>query len=581
MTTEIQPGTVIDGKYRIEESIGVGGFSEVFRATHIAMSRPVAIKIFDARRQYLSDPERAKRYARHFQREAHLVSKLQHPNTVTIFDYGVHPGGKLYLVMEFIQGKTLTEILAQEKQLSEQRTLALFLQVLASLEEAHHRGILHRDLKPANIMVTATFKGEEQVKVLDFGIAQLANQQQQHERSPSGKPIFLGTPRYAAPEQLRAGKLSFATDIFSVGALLWHCLLGRPMLPSGDIRECIAIHQRGEPWILPDNAPISPGLKQIIEKALHINPAHRFADASQMIAAIKALKETKQTTPPLLPNSPFRRSASEIVDPNVVGEDATDNHFIGAASPLPRPTPATPLHLGPTSRTPLRPDRPKKSTSPIHLQNTPELELAEIPKPTPHPPSQEPRQGNLLPTSSTKIKRRAGRIIVLSLIALLVSILIIAAAWYFLPSNTYDQVTETISSVTSLGTEAPEELRRSPFTADGVRTAIQTRNWRIESSREPIDMQRFLFHPISISRDGIFLDLTLYEVLDPAAMEEILEQVAPPNQAIALGHLVLRINPRDRSGHEAAEQLRGFLSLYRDLVLEEFSPEETTLEESP
>lgn len=568
MTIEIQPGTVIGGKYRIEQSIGVGGFSVVFRATHIAMDRPVAIKVFDARRQYQADPERTKRYVRRFQKEAHLVSRLQHPNTVTIFDYGAQPEGTFYLVMEFIQGQTLADILTQQRQLTKERTLTIFLQILASLEEAHHLDILHRDLKPANIMISTTFKGEEQVKVLDFGVAQLLSEKQHHEISAAGKPIFLGTPRYAAPEQLRAGKLSFATDIFSVGALMWHCLLGQPMIPTGDVRQCIAIHRKGKPWLIPESAPIDATLKSIIEKAVHTDPQQRFADASAMLAALKAYGAAQNVAPPPLPpSSPFRRSSSEIFDPNVVGDGAHEDLFIGSSPAL-----APPKNKRDLLRPPVPPEQPPKPSTPKPRTQTPDLELEEIPPRKPQnqsPPPESPRQGNLLSTRSTRVARRLGRGLIIAVAAITISLAIVIGARIFLPAKTYQEVTTTITTTTLSVLPEQEGPRRSPFSAEGIRLAIQTRGWRIESSRDPIDMQRFHFYSNTVSRGGVRLDLTLYDVRDPDAMPEIIEQVLPPDKVISLGHMIVRINPRDSAGYDEAEELQTFLSLYRDIVLEE------------
>src|SRR5690554_5535277 len=223
----LERGKVIGEKYRLDELIGRGGFSNVYGGLHTGMDRRVAVKIFDPSQPANRDPARAIRRAERFEREARLVSQLNHPNTVTIFDYGVADEGMLYLVMEYIEGPTLKQAIVDGAPFDERRAVTTFLQILGSLEEAHHRNMLHRDLKPANIMLTRNFKGEEIVKVLDFGIARIVGESAP-ETGPNGRKLFLGTPRYASLEQLRGLELSYATDVFAVGALLFETLVGQP-----------------------------------------------------------------------------------------------------------------------------------------------------------------------------------------------------------------------------------------------------------------------------------------------------------------------------------------------------------------
>lgn len=283
-------GQVIAGKYRLGELIGRGGFGAVYRGEHLAMQRSVAIKLLDARSRGAG--ERASTTHR-FSREAKVISQLESSSTITVYDYGVE-GGLCYLIMEFVDGHSLKELLAQVPVLDANRVVRIAIQILDSLDEAHHYNILHRDLKPANVMLTRDFRGHERVKVVDFGIAKVfedlrdASSQGGDQGNLTQEGAFIGTPRYAAPEQLFAQQLSPATDVYSVGVMMWEMLVGEPLLQGSSWYDCSRYHleHQREPMRLP--ASIQRTLAELIERALERRWTDRWENADAMKQALIA-----------------------------------------------------------------------------------------------------------------------------------------------------------------------------------------------------------------------------------------------------------------------------------------------------
>ena len=204
--TDVLPGSILEGRYRLEEKIGAGGFGAVYRAVHLVLGRPVAVKVLH--------PIVRNRGAEELQRfiqEGVSASRLNHPNAVSVFDSGLTPGGVAYLVMELLHGRSLEEELREKKILSPERCLTIAVPVCRVLAEAHEVGVLHRDIKPANIFLHDV-KDEEVVKVVDFGIAKLVRGEDADEAMSQR---IVGTPHYLAPERLEhagttAGRTSTA-----------------------------------------------------------------------------------------------------------------------------------------------------------------------------------------------------------------------------------------------------------------------------------------------------------------------------------------------------------------------------------
>jgi predicted Ser/Thr protein kinase len=269
----------IAGRFRIEREIGTGGMGTVYLATHLGLDRAVAVKII--RREFAGDADVADR----FLREARTMAKLRHSNAATIFDAGNLPDGRHFIVMEFVEGETLSQALAREGRFPASKAVRIAAQICDVLEEAHRLGIIHRDLKPSNILL-----GKRGVCVLDFGIAKVlassAESTATHASTGSGK--LVGTPRYMSPEQCLGQRVGARSDLYSLGVLLYEMLAGRP--PFVDpLQSALLIKQATAP------APPLPRLRQDIPRplamAVHTLLAKRSEDRPKTAALAKMLLE--------------------------------------------------------------------------------------------------------------------------------------------------------------------------------------------------------------------------------------------------------------------------------------------------
>jgi eukaryotic-like serine/threonine-protein kinase len=207
-------GVVVDGRYRIIERIGQGGAGVLYRAEQLAIGRDIALKMLSA---YSLSDERAEH---RFENEARIVSKLHHPRTLKLFDYGRTPDGKPYIACELLRGAPLNKLLQREGPLEAARTMRFLADICGSLDEAHKLGVVHRDLKPANVFIEQVGT-EEHAKVLDFGIAKIVNQE-----SVTAVGTVIGTPAYMPPECSSGAVLDARSDIYSLGVTAFECLTG-------------------------------------------------------------------------------------------------------------------------------------------------------------------------------------------------------------------------------------------------------------------------------------------------------------------------------------------------------------------
>lgn len=225
-------GLVLDGKYRVDAFIGAGGMGRVYRATHLQLGEPLAIKFLLAR--WTSANEIRVR----FRREAVALARLRHPNLVTVLDFGEH-AGELFMVMELVRGETLSATM-KDGPLSRLRIGPIFDQILQLLEAAHAQGITHRDLKPENVMLVASSEQLDRVKVLDFGLVHFDEAPGAERLTETGH--VQGTPMYMSPEQCRGLRVGPATDIYAVGVMLYEAITGVPPFDSHDVAELMALH---------------------------------------------------------------------------------------------------------------------------------------------------------------------------------------------------------------------------------------------------------------------------------------------------------------------------------------------------
>lgn len=281
-------GHTLDDKYRIEKRLGIGGMGTVYRARHLLIDRPVAIKVLNPR--FVEDEAAQLR----FRREARAAGRLQHTNAVGVTDFGSTSDGYVYIVMELLEGRTLREVLAKEAPLDTARAVALMLQTADAVAAAHHAGIIHRDLKPANIFIVQNSEVPAIVKVLDFGIAKLATESLEDDDSKTLTLVgaMIGTPRYMSPEQCDGAELTPAADVYSLGVILYEMLSG--VVPfSGSTPLAIAMKHASELPRRPSEyvASIPTALEEVVLHALEKRPEDRPANAAEFRLELLATAE--------------------------------------------------------------------------------------------------------------------------------------------------------------------------------------------------------------------------------------------------------------------------------------------------
>ena len=278
--TPLSADDIVAGRFKIIEELGRGGYAIVYRAQDLLEARVVALKTLRP-----LAPRPAEVVAR-FKREVALVSQLRHPNTVRVYDYGVE--GDLYLAMELLEGHTLADELDGKTGVPIARALRIVQAVLASLTEAHQLGIVHRDLKPENVFLMRNARGEEHVKVLDFGIAKLTRFEQRRQNMPSltmaGRA--MGTPTYMSPEQARGLDLTASSDLYAVAVLFYELLEGVAPFRGEHAMEIMLKHVNEPPPALVHSGLRDTPIDFAIQKALAKEPTDRFRDALEFLAAL-------------------------------------------------------------------------------------------------------------------------------------------------------------------------------------------------------------------------------------------------------------------------------------------------------
>ncbi|WP_437778422.1 TonB family protein [Sorangium sp. So ce1097] len=279
-------GATIAGRYRIISLIARGGMGKVYRAEQFALGRICALKLLvpDERRE--QDPE----FFRRFSREAATAARLTHPNSVTVFDYGKDdPRGIYFIAMEYIAGRTLHRVLHDEGPLPEARASRIARQICRALAEAHGLGLVHRDLKPSNVLLVDQGDEKDFVKVLDFGLVKDVSGQQLDDLTQKG--LFIGSPKYTAPEQAMGNELTPRADIYSLGVLLYEMLCGRAPFDKKVPTATLMAHVSEPPPPLSggaQGAPVSPAMEALVMRCLEKSPDRRFQSMKECLLALKA-----------------------------------------------------------------------------------------------------------------------------------------------------------------------------------------------------------------------------------------------------------------------------------------------------
>jgi serine/threonine-protein kinase len=282
-------GRVIAGKFSIDERLGAGAMGMVYRARQLALDRTVALKVLH--RQFAADDD----FASRFWGEAKVASRLDHPNSIRVIDFGQEPDGLLYLVMELVEGRNLFELISERGPLPPTSIVAVLSQVLAALAVAHDIAVVHRDLKPENIMIVHGKSDDGQpidlVKVCDFGIAKILDSAPAPDRASRPKHstsgLMVGTPAYMSPEQARGEKLDARSDLYSVGVVLYELLAGKVPF-DGESLIAVALKHATETPVPPSSVAhgVDPDLEAICLRAMSKKPMERFQDAREMRLAL-------------------------------------------------------------------------------------------------------------------------------------------------------------------------------------------------------------------------------------------------------------------------------------------------------
>jgi serine/threonine-protein kinase len=374
-------GREIAGRYRMLAKLGEGGMGAVYRAEQISLKRKVAVKLL--RPELSSQPGLVRR----FNAEAELAAKLSHPNTVNIYDFGQDADGTLFIAMEYVEGKSLRQVLAAGGPMPPERALHIVAQIASSLADAHAHGIVHRDLKPDNVMLTERGKQKDVVRVLDFGIAKLRDDGKGVEQAMTRAGDLVGTPQYMAPEQIRAEAVDGRTDVYAVGAMLFEMLTGRLPFEGPTLMAILSKHlveNLEPPSRRRPELGIPPALDQLVLETMAKEPAARTASmerlgerVSEVATALGARIAFGPVTGPSTAQVP-------------VGGSPSAPAF---APPPPPPPPSGPgVSAFPPPPTPGRPMRPPgvpHTYPPGVMVAPPELTPPPpSPSPTPAPPPQ-------------------------------------------------------------------------------------------------------------------------------------------------------------------------------------------------
>ncbi|MFY9221514.1 MAG: response regulator [Blastocatellia bacterium] len=319
--SEVLPGMVLDGKYQLEKKIGMGGFGAVYEAVQLSLNRPIAIKVFrPGRNNKSSNLER-------FRLEGISACQVNHPNSISIIDFGISSTGIAYLAMELLNGCTLEKEIAKSKITSPSRCIEILIPICSVLMEAHRLGIIHRDIKPDNIFIHQSNEGEI-IKVLDFGIAKIFSETlEQNLQNLTSENALLGTPNYMAPERIQLKSYDGRADIYSLGVIFYQMLCGElPFKSKGEAISIFSMHVNTNPVALREKNPNIPvEIENIVLKMMEKRPEYR-PTAKEVF-----LELTKHSSVDIKKiRTDFFNSVEEKKDikENTVGQTIISNHSV-------------------------------------------------------------------------------------------------------------------------------------------------------------------------------------------------------------------------------------------------------------
>ena len=272
-------GVALLGRYQVQAHIGDGGMGTVYLAEHTTILKKFAIKVLSAELSVRPD------HVDRFLREARSASMINHPNVVEITDFGVTPDNQPFFVMEYLQGKDLSQLLGESGSLPWKRVRSIALQICHALQAAHDQGVIHRDMKPGNVVLVKRGNTPEHVKVLDFGIAKVLGESETKGLTQSG--MVVGTPEYMSPEQGWGQPVDHRGDIYALGVIMYELLTGKIPFSGATMMEILNRHMFEVPDVKHPNIPEEVGA--IILKAMQKDRALRFQSMNELGAAIEAV----------------------------------------------------------------------------------------------------------------------------------------------------------------------------------------------------------------------------------------------------------------------------------------------------
>jgi len=332
-------GQVLAEKYRIDERLSEGGMGTVYRGTHILMDKTVAVKVL---RPSLAADEKI---VARFSREARAASKILHPHALSVTDFGETENGTVFLVMEFLNGVTLKDLIRKEGPMPLPRAVEIMRQVGSALDEAHSQGVVHRDLKSDNIMLLAATAGDY-AKVLDFGIAKIKEPDGAYDPGLTSPDLVIGTPQYMSPEQCsQSPDIDSRSDIYSLGVILYEMFVGHvPFLGESPTAIMLKHLQHAVPSVLDERPDLPPAVDKVIQKAMQKRPENRYPSICELVEDLTMAAGIELKTP----SYPEMKPPVASGPPSVELDDADEETLVRRRHTTPmEPPPLPPMEQPP------------------------------------------------------------------------------------------------------------------------------------------------------------------------------------------------------------------------------------------
>ena len=334
----MKEGALLNNRYQLLERIGSGGMADVFRARDVMLDRYVGIKVL--RKDYTANPG----FQERFRQEARSAANLSHPNIVTVHDFGIAED-QIYIVMEYIPGTDLKALLRKRGRFTVEEAIPLIIQACAGIGYAHRAGLIHCDVKPHNMIVTP----DQRLKVTDFGIARALATVQPDERSD----VVWGSPQYFSPEQAAGEAPSPASDVYSLGVVLYEMLTGMPPFTAPSAEELARLHIEADPLPVSEYVPDIPKtLEEIIMKVLSKEPSARYRTADQLGRVLLKFGTRRNEDDPVtsaLALTPEASNGFQPPEPLAIPATPPPAYVPRPTGPNPRSTGPNPRQTGPTT----------------------------------------------------------------------------------------------------------------------------------------------------------------------------------------------------------------------------------------